>query len=71
MTPRCAFACPRCGGESGSRFYGPCERCRVELVTAAETRFAATLERVSAAVADGWKWDADAAVFRRGDEVRA
>ena len=26
-----SFACPRCGTASSARFYGPCERCRLEL----------------------------------------
>jgi len=25
------FTCPRCGHDHESRFYGPCESCRVEL----------------------------------------
>ncbi|HTX01196.1 MAG TPA: hypothetical protein VMD59_20600 [Acidimicrobiales bacterium] len=27
-----AFACPRCGRPAEERFYGPCGRCRSELV---------------------------------------
>jgi hypothetical protein len=26
-----SFACPRCGGDVASRFYGPCEGCRATL----------------------------------------
>jgi hypothetical protein len=26
-----AFDCPRCGGASEDRFYGPCPSCRSEL----------------------------------------
>jgi hypothetical protein len=35
-----AFACPRCGGETAARFYGPCPGCRDALRAAylAETR---------------------------------
>ena len=25
------FSCPRCGATVDERFYGPCERCRLEL----------------------------------------
>lgn len=27
-----AFCCPRCGTTTESRFYGPCQGCRAELV---------------------------------------
>jgi hypothetical protein len=26
-----SFACPRCGADVASRFYGPCEDCRATL----------------------------------------
>jgi hypothetical protein len=31
MAETLQFTCPRCATEVGERFYGPCERCRVDL----------------------------------------
>ena len=31
MQAATTFACPRCGGETAARFYGPCDACRDQL----------------------------------------
>ena len=41
-----AFDCPRCGGASEERFYGPCPSCRTELRRTVGTE-ARTVERTA------------------------
>lgn len=60
MTPRCALTCPRCGDElERDAAYGPCPNCAAELNANATRAHAVRLERVAAAIADGWAWDAE------------
>lgn len=71
-TPRCAFACPRCGDwvPADTQHFGPCAGCRSELDALACNRHQAKLARLADAETDGWRWDPAESVFRRGDEVR-
>ena len=64
-------ACPRCRAEVPvGVLYGPCAACRAALGADAEATFARKLERVAAALADGWAWDDGEAGWVRDGEVR-
>jgi hypothetical protein len=57
-TPRCTLTCPSCGTDIPiGVLYGPCAACRRQLNANADTTFAAKLERVADALADGWTCD--------------
>lgn len=65
-----ALACPRCHTAlPADASYGPCAACRSDIAAAATAAFAAKLEAVAAALADGFEWDPTESEWRRPTTV--